>query len=189
MKARLKEVIESLVFISLEPLSLEKIKSILTEFSEEEVEQAIRELLESYATDERGIQIIQAAGGYLFSTKPEHDAWIKRLIKIERKHKLSSASLETLSAIAYHQPITLAEVSAMRGVDAAHTLKTLLQKKLIKIVGRKKSPGNPLIYRTTDKFLTHFGLNSLKDLPTPEEISKILEEEKSFEEEEEQEEI
>lgn len=184
MKARLKEVIESLIFISLEPLSLEKIKSILTEFSEGEIDQAIKELLESYATDERGIQIIQAAGGYLFSTKPEHDAWIKRFIKLERKHKLSSAALETLSAIAYHQPVTLAEVSAMRGVDATHTLKTLLQKKLIKIVGRKKSPGNPLIYRTTDEFLTHFGLNSIKDLPTPEEISKILEEDKSFEEEE-----
>lgn len=184
MKALLKEVIESLIFISLEPLSLEKIKSVLTEFPEEEIDQAIKELLENYATDERGIQIIQAAGGYLFSTKAEHDAWIKRLLKVERKNKLSSAALETLSAIAYHQPITLAEISALRGVDASHTLKTLLQKKLIKIVGRKKSPGNPLIYRTTDKFLSHFGLNTIKDLPSPEEITKILEEEKGFEEEE-----
>lgn len=183
MKNRLKEVIESLIFISLEPLTLEKIKSVLQEFPEEGIEQAIKELLESYVTNDRGIQIIQSGGGYLFSTKPEHDLWIKRLFKLERKNRLSSASLETLSAIAYHQPVTLAQISAMRGVDSTHTLKTLLQKNLIKIVGRKKSPGKPLIYRTTDKFLAYFGLNSIKDLPSPEEISKILEEEKNLEEE------
>lgn len=184
MKNRLIEVIESLIFISLEPLTLERIKNVLSEFPGEEIEKAITELLESYVTNDRGIQIIQSAGGYLFSTKPEHDLWIKHLFKLERKHKLSSASLETLSAVAYHQPVTLAEISALRGVDSTHTLKTLLQKKLIKIVGRKKSPGNPLIYRTTDKFLAYFGLNSIKDLPSPEEISKILDEEKNLEEKE-----
>ncbi len=182
MKNRLQEIIESLIFISLEPLTLEKIKSVLTEFDEKEIEQAIKELLENYMTNERGIQIIQAAGGFLFSTKPEHDSWIKRLLKVERKSRLSSAALETLSAIAYHQPVTLAEISALRGVDSTHTLKTLLQKRLVKIVGRKKSPGNPLIYRTSEKFLTYFGLNSIKDLPSPEELSKILEEEDSAEE-------
>jgi segregation and condensation protein B len=179
MKERLKEVVESLIFISLEPLSLEKIKGVLTEFPEEDIDQAIKELLESYAAEERGIQIIQAAGGYLFSTKSEHDAWIKRLLRVERKNKLSSAAMETLSAIAYHQPITLAEISALRGIDSSQTLRTLLQKKMIKIIGRKKSPGNPLIYRTSNKFLTHFGLSDIKDLPTPEEISKILEEEEN----------
>jgi len=182
MKNRLQEIIESLIFISLEPLTLEKIKSVLTEFDEKEIEQAIQELLENYMTNERGIQIIQAAGGFLFSTKPEHDSWIKRLLKVERKSRLSSAALETLSAIAYHQPVTLAEISALRGVDSTHTLKTLLQKRLVKIVGRKKSPGNPLVYRTSDKFLTYFGLNSIKDLPSPEELSKILEEEDIAEE-------
>lgn len=177
MKNRIQEIIESLIFISLEPLTLEKIKSVLTEFEEKEIEQAIKELLENYMTNERGIHIIQAAGGFLFSTKPEHDSWIKRLLKVERKGRLSSAALETLSAIAYHQPVTLAEISALRGVDSTHTLKTLLQKRLVKIVGRKKSPGNPLIYRTSEKFLTYFGLNSINDLPSPEELSKILEEE------------
>jgi len=182
MKSSMKDIIESLIFISQEPLSLEKIKEVLQEFSAEEIEQAVKELQESYASNERGIQIIQSGGGYLFSTKPENDLWIRRLLKMERKNKLSSASHETLSAIAYHQPITLSEISALRGVDSTHTLKTLLQKKLIKIVGRKKSPGNPLLYRTTDKFLTYFGLNSLDDLPSPEEISKILEEETDVEE-------
>ena len=182
MEDRLKEIIESLIFISLEPLTLEKIKGVLTEFDEKEIEQAVNELLETFVTNERGIQIIQAAGGYLFSTKPAHDSWIKRLLKLERKSRLSSAALETLSAIAYHQPITLAEISALRGVDSSHTLKTLLQKRLVKIVGRKKSPGNPLIYRTSEKFLAYFGLNNIKDLPSPEELSKILEEEDISEE-------
>lgn len=182
MKKRLKELIESLIFVSLEPLSLEKIKSVLQEFPQEEIEQAIKDLLESYVSNESGIQIIQSAGGFLFSTKPEFDSWIRSLFRIEKKNKLSPAALETLSAVAYHQPITLAEVSALRGVDAAHTLKVVLRKKLVKIVGRKKSPGKPLIYRTTDKFLSHFGLSTIKDLPSQEEISNVLDEEKGIDE-------
>lgn len=181
MRARLKDVIESLIFVSLEPLTLEKIKSICTEFSEREIEKAIQELTENYASNQRGIQIIQAAGGYLFSTKSEHDQWIRRLLRLEQKNKLSQAALETLATVAYHQPMTLAEISALRGVDTTYTLKTLLQKKLVKITGRKKSPGRPLIYRTTDRFLTYFGLNSLKDLPSEEEITKILDGEKILE--------
>jgi segregation and condensation protein B len=177
MTTRLKDVIESLIFVSLEPLNLEKIKNICTEFSNREIEDAIQELVENYASNERGIKIIQAAGGYLFSTKSEYDQWIRRLLSLDQKSKLSHAALETLAAVAYHQPITLAEISALRGVDATYSLKTLLQKKLVKITGRKKSPGRPLIYRTTDKFLTYFGLNNIKDLPSEEEILKIMDEE------------
>ncbi len=180
MRTRLKDVIESLIFVSLEPLNLEKIKSICTEFSNTEIEQAIQELVENYASNDRGIQIIQAAGGYLFSTKSEYDQWIRRLISLEQRSKLSHAALETLATVAYHQPVTLAEISALRGVDASHSLKSLLQKKLVKITGRKKSPGRPLIYRTTDKFLAYFGLNNIKDLPSEEEILKILDEEKTL---------
>jgi segregation and condensation protein B len=175
MNSRLKTIIEALIFVSQKPLTLEKIKDVLTEFPPKDVDQAIEELLQSFSSNERGTQIIRSAGGYIFTTKPEDDRWIRRLLRIERKNKLSPAALETLSTIAYHQPITLSEISALRDTDSSHTLKTLLQKKLIKIVGRKKSPGRPLIYRTSDKFLTYFGLNSLKELPTQEEISKILE--------------
>jgi segregation and condensation protein B len=182
MKEQLRPIIESLIFISLEPLSLEKLKSVLQDFPQEEVELALQELLKSNESNERGIQIIQSGGGYLFATKPEYDPWVKRLLNIERKTKLSQASLETLSIIAYHQPITQAEISALRGVDSTYTLKTLLQKKLTKIVGRKKAPGKPLIYRTSEKFLLYFGLNSLDDLPSEEEILKILEDEKFSEE-------
>ena len=178
MKITCREVIESLIFISHEPLSLDKIKSILSEYTEKQIESAIQELLEIYSTKKKGIQIVCKGGGYLFTTKPECDPWIRRLLKEERKSKLSPAALETLSVVAYHQPMTLAEISDMRGVDASHALKTLLNKRLIKIVGRKKGPGKPLIYRTTNKFLGYFGLNTLKDLPSQDEISKILDENK-----------
>jgi len=174
MGPHLKNIIESLIFVSLESLSLKKIKSVLTEFTDKEIEEAIKELLESYSSNNRGIQIIHTGGGYLFSTKPENDLWIRRFLKIERKNRLSSAALEILSIVAYHQPITQAEISSLRGVDSTHSLKTLLHKKLIKITGRKKSPGNPLIYRTTKKFLTYFGLNNIEDLPSEEEVLKLV---------------
>jgi segregation and condensation protein B len=177
MSMQLSNIIESLLFVSAEPLSMEKIKNVLIEYSEQEIESSLDLVLEKYASHPGGIQIIRTGGGYLFATRSEHDPWIRRLLRVNRKNKLSSAALETLSTIAYHQPITLAEINAFRGVDATHSLKTLLQKKLVKIVGRKKSPGKPLIYRTSERFLTYFGLNSLKDLPSQEEISKLLEEE------------
>jgi len=181
MTPSLKNIIEALIFISLEPLTVEKIKEVLNDFPEAEIDSSLEELLQNYAASEKGIQIIQTAGGYVFTTRPEFDSWVRRLLKIDRKSRLSSAALETLSVVAYHQPITLSEISALRSVDSSYTLKTLLQKKLIKIVGRKNSPGKPLIYRTTERFLTYFGLNSLEDLPTEEEISKILGEERNLE--------
>ncbi len=177
MTPALKDLIEALIFISLEPLSLEKIKAVLSEFDPAEVETAVQELIASYEAGSRGIQIIQSGGGYVFTTRPECDPWVRKHLKIDKRSKLTSASLETLSIVAYHQPITLSEISALRGVDSSYTVKNLLEKKLIKITGRKKSPGNPLIYRTTERFLTHFGLNSLDDLPTEEEIAKLLGEE------------
>jgi len=172
---RLKDLIEALIFISLEPLGLEQLKLILQEFAPAEIERALAELIQDQEAGRGGIRVQMTAGGYIFATRPEFDAWVRRLLSIERKTKLSMAALETLSTVAYHQPITQAEISALRGVDATYTLKTLLQKKLIKIAGRKKAPGSPLIYRTTDKFLEYFGLNSLEDLPKEEEISKLLE--------------
>jgi len=181
MTPGLKEIIEALIFISLEPLSLEKIKDVLADHPAAEIDQALQDLLAGYAAGERGIQIVQSGGGYVFSTRSEFDPWVRHLLKIDKRSKLSAASLETLSIVAYHQPITLSEVSALRGVDSSYTVKTLLQKKLVKITGRKKSPGNPLIYRTTERFLAYFGLNSLEELPTEEEIAKILGEEKKVE--------
>ncbi|MGQ9672550.1 MAG: SMC-Scp complex subunit ScpB [Candidatus Aminicenantales bacterium] len=181
MNPGLKDIIESLIFVSLEPISLAKIQEVLADVHPDEVERALAELLAAYQQDGHGIQIAQMGSGYIFCTKPGCDPWVKRLLKIDRKSKLSSAALETLSIIAYHQPITLSEISALRGVDSSSALKTLLEKRLIRIVGRKQSPGKPLIYRTTDRFLAHFGLTSLEDLPSEEEIAKILGEKKNNE--------
>lgn len=181
MKSELKSIIESLIFVSQEPLSLEKIKAALPDFSAGEIELAIQEVVQYYSQNDRGIHISKAAGGYLFATRPEFDPYIRQLLRSERKNRLSRAAMETLSTVAYHQPITLAEISALRSVDSSHSLKTLLQKRLVKIVGRKKSPGKPLIYRTSNRFLSYFGLESLKDLPSEEEIAKILDEEQDSE--------
>jgi len=181
MAPGLKEIIESLIFVSLEPLSLEKIAETLSDYPAAEVERALQDLIQSTSSAERGIAIIQSGGGYVFTTRPEFDPWVRRFLKIDRKSKLSTASLETLSIVAYHQPITLSEISALRNVDSSYTIKTLLEKKLVKITGRKKSPGNPLIYRTTERFLAYFGLNSLDELPTEEEIAKILGEDRTVE--------
>ena len=181
MTDHLKEIIESLIFISQDPLTPDKIQSVLEDAAAEDIREAIDGLVLSYDSPEHGIRIIQTGGGYIFATKPDQDRPVRRLLQIERKNKLSPAGLETLCSVAYHQPVTQAEISALRGVDSTSTLKTLLEKKLIKIVGRKKAPGNPLVYRTSEKFLQYFGLNSLDELPSEEEIAKILEEEKASE--------
>ena len=181
MTDKLKETIESLIFVSQDPLTPERLKAVLEDSPAEDIQKAIEELIRRYDSEEYGIRIIRAAGGYMFATKPEHDRGVRRLLQIERKNKLSSAALETLCTVAYHQPVTQAEISALRGVDSTYTLKTLLEKKLIKIVGRKKAPGNPLVYRTSEKFLQYFGLNSIEELPSEEEIATILQEEKASE--------
>jgi len=177
MMENLKEIIEALIFISVEPLTLEKMKDVLTEVPEPDIEQAVGELVSHYESANSAIRIIHSAGGYVFSTKPAYDPYVRHLLQIERKKKLSSQALETLSAVAYHQPVTLAEISAIRSVDSTYALHTLLENKLIKIVGRKEAPGRPLIYRTTEKFLAYFGLNSIEDLPSEEELKKLMQEE------------
>jgi len=181
MNLNLTSIIESLIFVSREPLTFEKIKSILNEIPDKEIETVISELIRTYSSQDKGIKITKTGGGYLFITKTENDKWIKRLLNLEKKNKLSPAALETLSTVAYHQPITQAEISTLRGVDSTHALKTLLKKRLLKITGRKKGPGRPLIYRTSNKFLIYFGIDSIKDLPSNEEIEKILGEEENQE--------
>lgn len=174
-------MIESLVFVSQEPITIEKLAEILEGATTEDIQAALDELVRKYESPDYGIQVRKIGGGWLFSTKPEQDAWVRRFLQIDRKNKLSPASLETLAIIAYHEPLTQAEVAAIRGVDSSYSVKTLLEKKLIKIVGRKKAPGNPLIYQTSERFLQYFGLNSRAELPSEEEVAKILEEEKAVE--------
>ena len=179
MNSPLKNLIESLIFVSQEPLTLERIQAVCEGVAAEDIRAAVDEIAADCAAEGRGVQLIHVGGGWLFATKPAFDREVRRLLQIERKNRLSSAGLETLAAIAYRQPVTQSEVSAIRGVDSTGALKTLLEKKLVKIIGRKKAPGNPLIYRTSDEFLLYLGLNSLDELPSEEEIAKILQEEKA----------
>ncbi len=179
MNSSLKNLIESLIFVSQEPLTLERIQAVCEGVPAEDIRAAVEELVADYASDGRGIQVVHVGGGWLFATKPAFDREVRRLLQIERKNRLSSAGLETLAAIAYRQPVTQSEISAIRGVDSTGALKTLLEKRLIRIVGRKKAPGSPLVYRTSDEFLLYLGLNSLDELPSEEEIAKILQEEKA----------
>jgi segregation and condensation protein B len=175
----LKALVESLIFVSQEPVTLERLQAVCEGVPVEDIQAAVDAIGADCDAEGRGVHLIRAGGGWLFTTKPGHDREVRRLLQIERKNRLSSAGLETLAAIAYRQPVTQSEVSAIRGVDSTGALKTLLEKRLIKIVGRKKAPGNPLVYRTSDEFLLYLGLNSLDELPSEAEIAKILEEEKA----------
>jgi segregation and condensation protein B len=172
----LKNILEALIFISVEPLTLEKMKEVLEGVSEEEILQALLNLGTEREESPRAIRLVQTGGGWVFMTKAAFDAPVRKLLQIERRKKLSPAALETLSAVAYHQPVTQIDIMTIRGVDSTHSLHTLLENKLIKISGRKDAPGRPLLYKTTEKFLTYFGLNSLEELPREEELKRILEE-------------
>ena len=179
MNNDLKALVESLVFVSQEPVTLERLQAVCEGVPAEDIQAAVDAIGADCEAEGRGVHLIRAGGGWLFTTKPGHDREVRRLLQIERKNRLSSAGLETLAAIAYRQPVTQSEISAIRGVDSTGALKTLLEKKLVKIVGRKKAPGNPLVYRTSEEFLLYLGLDSLDELPSETEIAKILEEEKA----------
>lgn len=176
MTDNLKSVIEALIFISVEPLTLDRLQEVLPEDAAADIELALRQLIDETEAGTQAIRVTRSAGGHIFSTKPEFDPFVRRLLQIERRKRLSSQALETLSAIAYHQPVTQAEIAAIRGVDSSHSLHTLLENKLIKIAGRKEAPGRPLLYRTAEKFLAYFGLNAIEDLPSAEELKKLIEE-------------
>ena len=175
----IRDILEALIFVSSEPLEVDKILNILKNVSKKEILKELEELMNHYKEEKHGIQLIKIGGGYLFTTKPQYDKYIRQLITNKKEIRLSRAAIETLAIVAYYQPITLAEINSLRGVDSTHTLRTLLRHKLVKIVGRKNVPGRPLLYRTTKKFLIHFGLNSLNDLPSIEELEKIVEEKNS----------
>ncbi len=165
----LKPILESLFFVTHTPLKLEALREIFPEWSEEEVLSGVRRLQEEYREESRGIELVEVGGGYQFRTKPKWAPWISRLKKA-KPVKLSQSALETLAIIAYQQPIIRAKIEEIRGVDSGWVLRTLLEKGLIKIMGRREIPGRPLVYGTTQAFLELFHLKSLDDLPTLKEI-------------------
>ena len=138
---------------------------------------ALDELRADYARDGRGLQLVEVAGGWQITTRPEYNDWVRELLDPRTPTRLSIQALETLAVIAYKQPVTLPEVIDLRGVKSGGVLKTLLEKRLIRIVGRKEVVGRPMLYGTTKQFLLHFGLKDLGELPKIEEFAEVLGEE------------
>jgi len=169
----LKAIIEALIFASPEPITTKTLVRLL----EPETPDAIAEAIEALRADyERpgGLQLVEVAGGYQIVTRPELHEWVRRLFHEQTTKKLSVSALETLAVIAYKQPITAPEIAEIRGVNAAGVIGTLMERKLVKIVGRKQVVGRPFLYGTTREFLERFGLNDLSDLPKVEDMSELL---------------
>lgn len=170
---QLKKVLESLLFVSEIPLTPKKIVSFVKDTHLEEVQRALASLQEEINGMGRSFQVIQIAEGFQLVTRPEFHKWAKELYKVISKTRLSKASLEALAIIAYKQPVTRAEVEAIRGVEVSNLIQSLLEKKMIRILGRAETPGRPLLYATTHEFLIHFGLKDLSDLPKVSEIQEL----------------
>ncbi len=168
-----KGILENVMLVADGPIGEDRLAALFEgEMSKEEIHAFMLELKEDYAS--RNLDIVEVAEGWRLQTRPDFAAWITRFYKMERGHKLSRASLETLSIIAYRQPITRAEVDEMRGVDSGGVLRGLVDKNLVKTMGRRKAPGRPMMYGTTKRFLEYFGLARLADLPTMEEFQEEI---------------
>jgi len=159
-----RAIVEALIFASSEPLMIKTIAEI-TELDIHTTIQIVAELVDEYQHHQRGIQLREVAGGYQFGTISECAPYLEKMQKTPRHTGLSAAAIETLAIIVYKQPITKAEIEAMRGVSVESSIANLVEKNLITEVGRKDSPGRPILYGTTKHFLKHFGLNDLSELP------------------------
>ncbi len=166
----LRQIIEGLLFSAHDPVSIEQIRQVVEEIEAADVGEAVKSLQQEYDENERGICINEIAGGFQMRTRPEVSPWLKKFHQIGRRQKLSKPALETLAIIAYKQPIVRSEIEAIRGVGVDYVLKVLLEKTLIKVIGRKKAVGAPLIYGTREEFLRYFGLANLSELPKVEEL-------------------
>src|SRR3989338_919956 len=171
-KEKLQSILESLIFASDRPVSLKKLAEWMDQSSTSEIQEALDALGQKYKTNEHGIQLEQVAGGFHFRTKVENKAWVKKMME-QKPIRMSRAQLETLAMVAYKQPVTRIEVDEIRGVDSSHMMRTLLDRKLIKIVGVKEVPGRPLLYGTTDDFLEFFNLKDLNDMPSLEQLKEL----------------
>jgi len=171
--AELKPILEALIFASPEPLTLKGMCKLLDSEPKEDVQAALAELKRDYERPS-GLQLVEVAGGYQIVTRTDLHEWVRRLFHERTTQRLSVQSLETLAVIAYKQPITAAEITDVRGVNTSGVLGTLLERHLIKIVGRKQVVGRPFMYATTKEFLLRFGLNDLNDLPKVEDMAESL---------------
>lgn len=162
--------VEALIFCAAEPISIDEIRACLSEMFAQDLAidsllNVVKELEQKYASDDFVYQIVHVGGGYRFLTKPAFQASISLLLKQKSKKKLSTSALEALAIIAYKQPITKAEIEAIRGVASDYAIQKLLDKELIRITGKSEGPGRPMLYGTSERFMEYFGINDLKELP------------------------
>ena len=176
----LKAILEAILFVSPEPVPVARLMSIVGTVSKAEVVQALEILRHDLDQPGQGIQLVQVAGGYRLVTKQEYGPWLKRMEKAKATQKLSRSALESLAIIAYKQPLVRAEIEEIRGVETSGVLRTLCERKLVRIVGRKDVPGRPIMYGTTKFFLEHFGLQDLSQLPPLREFKELGESEQSL---------
>jgi len=169
---RLSAIIECLLFAAGEPVSMARLSAVLDNVPREDIRRALTDLTSSYANAGRGIQLEQVAGGYQLRTAREHAFYVRKLLAA-RPPRLSRPMLETVAIIAYRQPITRPEIEQLRGVDSGAVLDTLLERRFVKIAGRKEAPGRPLIYATTPEFLEAFSLKDLESLPDISELREV----------------
>ena len=171
----MRAILEALFYASSEPVSLEEVKETFGSDRAAEIEQAAQALLADYGAEGRGLMIERVSGGYRIATRPELAEVLREFVKRRNRTRLSRAAIETLSVIAYRQPVTAPEIEAIRGVNPSAILRSLLERRLVRIIGRKKVVGKPFLYGTTPAFLEQFGLNSLQDLPSIEESEGLVE--------------
>lgn len=176
----LKGILEALLFVTAEPIPVTRFLALLGAVTKQDVDQALASLAQDYEQEGRGLQLAEVAGGYRIVTKAEFAPWLKRLEKVKSPSKLSRSALESLAIIAYKQPIVRAEVEQIRGVETSGVIRTLLERKLVRIVGRKEEPGRPIMYGTTKFFLEHFGLRDLSQLPPLREFKQLGESEQAM---------
>jgi len=170
-----KRIVEALLFASSKPLTVNEIRKVLRGIRASQIEKVILELKEEYVRDGRSFKIQEVAGGYEISSESKYAPWIMKLELHKRARQASQSALETLAILAYKQPATRQEIEDLRGVDITGVIATLLEKGLIRIAGRKEVPGRPFLYGTTEKFLEHFGLRALTDLPEIQEVRNLVE--------------
>ncbi len=168
----IKSAIESLIFISNKPLTIDELKQIFENTDAAQLREMVEAVKQEYEARNSGVRIVEIAGGYQMVTSPQNSAHIKSFYKIKNTEKLSGPSLETLAIIAYKQPVTRVDIEAIRGVNVDGVVRSLLEKNLIRVVGRKEVIGRPFVYGTTRMFLDYFGLKSLEELPKIEEFAQ-----------------
>jgi segregation and condensation protein B len=173
-REELKSIVENVLLAADQPINADELCKIFLDGTDKsQLQSILGELKEEYSS--RNLQVTEVADGYQLCTRHEYNDYIRKFLKLDRSTRLSQPSLDTLSIIAYKQPLTRQEVDEIRGVDSSGVIKTLLEKKVVSPAGRKKVPGRPIMYRTTQKFLEYFGLKDLSDLPTLEDLREELE--------------